>query len=454
MGTQWQVPSIIFVIFAVGVLWVGTLTPHEPNEKITRIVKEIKDAGLSRSNDASRSSETLILQKVKSMHYGGDLKQPKWFKGTPHTWKAKPLLTRPPGEQPLPFVGSTVEPGLTQGMQTLSRLLSKHNCTCSVVNLHGCQCGCGGVQCYPLPLMTFEQYWQANWSFFQPDDVISSLQFMWMADVRCARIDTLCSFNISGLPNRTVFYLDPQQMERFWDNIRGIHIHFFLISHQRDFPICPEAVNDTRAQICEQLLAHPLLLRWYAINVFNQNRKLRGIPLGIHPKSVAEVFHARSRLQTLRPTIQTFLKFNVPKHKDCRWRWSPHCHRRAVVLHLKKNGFPVPSRQDIADRIKDRAAYYATLMDHRFIITPPGNGYDSFRAWETLFLGRAAVLETTSIDPLFEQLPVVSVDFWQNLTVALLEAKWRAFSTYKFAWEKLWMPYWWVKLYTDMHQAL
>eukprot|EP00667_Euglena_gracilis_P008831 EG_transcript_8964 len=431
-------------------------TSREPDVKVPHLEEKPADTGLSASfSDVEvRHSDSLILQNVKSMHYSGEMKQPKWFKGVPHMSKAKPL-TRPPGEQPVPFSGPTVEPDLLAGMQTLRRLLRGRNCTCAEADPRGgCQCRCRGITCYPLPMMGLEQYWTANLSFFQPADLITSLQFMAMADVRCARIDTLCSFNASALPNRTVFYLDPQQMVRFWEAIAGIRVHFFLITHQRDFPICPEAANDTRTDVCQQLLAHPLLLRWYAINVFNHHSRLRGVPLGIHPKSVDALSHARPGLAAHPPAAQTFLKFNVPKHKDCRWRWSPHCHRRAVVLHLKKNGFPVPSRQDVADRIKDRAAYYATLMDHRFVVSPPGNGYDSFRAWETLLLGRAAVLETTSIDHLFDRLPVVIVDHWQNLTVARLEGRWREFLRLKFEWQKLWMPYWWVTLYTDMHLAL
>lgn len=65
--------------------------------------------------------------------------------------------------------------------------------------------GCFQVRIRPTP---------AAASLPQPADLITSLQFMAMADVRCARIDTLCSFNASALPNRTVFYLDPQQMVR------------------------------------------------------------------------------------------------------------------------------------------------------------------------------------------------------------------------------------------------
>ena len=132
---------------------------------------------------------------------------------------------------------------------------------------------------------------------------------------------------------------------------------------------------------------------------------------------------------------------------------SPHCHRRHVILQLRNSGFPVGARKDVADRIKDRAEYYATLMRYRYIISPPGNGLDNYRSWEALFLGRAVVLEATAVDPLFEDLPSLVVRHWENVTQEALDAKWTDLRRRKFNWQKLWMPFWHVAILRDMAGA-
>jgi hypothetical protein len=48
-------------------------------------------------------------------------------------------------------------------------------------------------------------------------------------------------------------------------------------------------------------------------------------------------------------------------------------------------------------------------------VCPQGNGVDTHRIWEALALGTIPIVRTSSIDPLFVDLPVLIVHDWAEL---------------------------------------
>lgn len=61
---------------------------------------------------------------------------------------------------------------------------------------------------------------------------------------------------------------------------------------------------------------------------------------------------------------------------------------------------------------------YSTWLQHSnfaFEICPHGNGIDTHRTWEALMLKTIPIVKTSSLDPLYEDLPVVIVSSWSEL---------------------------------------
>ena len=52
---------------------------------------------------------------------------------------------------------------------------------------------------------------------------------------------------------------------------------------------------------------------------------------------------------------------------------------------------------------------------YAFGLSPPGNGVDCHRTWEMLYFGMIPIMLHSSIDPLFDGLPVVLLDKWEDL---------------------------------------
>ena len=55
------------------------------------------------------------------------------------------------------------------------------------------------------------------------------------------------------------------------------------------------------------------------------------------------------------------------------------------------------------------------------MLCPRGNGLDTHRSWETLYLGRIPVVKSSAMDAVFDELPVILVNNWENMTLSSLE---------------------------------
>jgi hypothetical protein len=62
---------------------------------------------------------------------------------------------------------------------------------------------------------------------------------------------------------------------------------------------------------------------------------------------------------------------------------------------------------------------------YAFVVSPHGNGLDCHRTWESLVLGNIVIVKRSSLDPLYEGLPVVIVEDWREIDATNLK-KWHA----------------------------
>ena len=61
----------------------------------------------------------------------------------------------------------------------------------------------------------------------------------------------------------------------------------------------------------------------------------------------------------------------------------------------------------------DPAPYFSLVRQATFVLSPPGNGPDCHRTWESIYLGAIPVLRAGTLSPqLARQLPVLEIDDW------------------------------------------
>ncbi len=91
--------------------------------------------------------------------------------------------------------------------------------------------------------------------------------------------------------------------------------------------------------------------------------------------------------------------------------------------------------------------YLQDLTHSRFVLSPPGNGVDCHRTWESLLLGAYPIVLSSTLDPLYQDLPVVVVSDWNEVTEEFLKKKEEEFAARAWNFEKLYAPYWYEKVF-------
>jgi hypothetical protein len=86
--------------------------------------------------------------------------------------------------------------------------------------------------------------------------------------------------------------------------------------------------------------------------------------------------------------------------------------------------------------------YVSSMSSHRFVLCPRGNGIDTHRMWEALYLGTIPVVKYHPALASFHDLPILFVDVLEGLAPGFLEAKYQEMFQNKWNWEKLFMPWW------------
>ncbi len=92
-------------------------------------------------------------------------------------------------------------------------------------------------------------------------------------------------------------------------------------------------------------------------------------------------------------------------------------------------------------RVKE---YLMALGQHRFVLSPRGNGLDAHRTWEALMVGAIPICRSSALNPLYEQLPVLIVRDWSDVTPQLLQSFLVNYTIRKplYRYEKLFADYW------------
>ena len=93
----------------------------------------------------------------------------------------------------------------------------------------------------------------------------------------------------------------------------------------------------------------------------------------------------------------------------------------------------------------DFDGYLKDMQEYKFALSPPGAGIDTHRTWEALMLGVIPIVwSTSSINSLYDQLPVLIVNDWSILTKEYLEEQYELIRNRvdDYCFEKLTYDYW------------
>tara|TARA_B100000212_G_C27334613_1_gene516285 strand:- start:80 stop:1108 length:1029 start_codon:yes stop_codon:yes gene_type:complete len=144
---------------------------------------------------------------------------------------------------------------------------------------------------------------------------------------------------------------------------------------------------------------------WYSTNVNYSNKKLIPIPLGVandHPKNLQ---------------FKNFVKENIEHDKTelayMNFEKNTNFYKRNKIIRKLR----VKDWVYTEDTLLSLDDYLLKLKSFMFIISPPGNGIDTHRVWETIYAGSYPVVEKSLCMNSFNEYPIIFVDNLSKITL-------------------------------------
>lgn len=178
--------------------------------------------------------------------------------------------------------------------------------------------------------------------------------------------------------------------------------------------------SDLRAETVAALTSHPFLVAWCSQNSDGSNPAIRPFPIGLDlhtPRGFLSPSSKVAFLQSLHRDASPAEARPLKLFCDLNVAWSPERHR--AVDALRGCGH----MEFLASRISQRAIW-KRYVRYPLVLSAPGNGMDTHRTWELLYLGCIVVTKTSPLDPLYEGLPVAIVEDWREARDPVRLARW------------------------------
>lgn len=90
--------------------------------------------------------------------------------------------------------------------------------------------------------------------------------------------------------------------------------------------------------------------------------------------------------------------------------------------------------------------FYEQIYNHKFIFAPRGNGIDTHRLWEALYLKSIPIVKRTIGMEEFEDLPILFIDNWENIDEKFLNDQYEYIMNKSYNFNKLKLDYWCNKI--------
>jgi len=175
-----------------------------------------------------------------------------------------------------------------------------------------------------------------------------------------------------------IIFCSTHKLETLFEVLAKSSHRYLLISHNSDANVDSALYAKKPANV----------VHWFAQNVLIERPDLTPIPIGLERQGIVAsrdiVGSMQVNIQRERPVLQKWCYLNINpdtndaerKHVLRALRWQLHF----VTTRTRRIAYP---------------QYLQELVMHRFVVSPPGNGVDCHRTWESLYLGSIPIVKTS-----------------------------------------------------------
>lgn len=178
----------------------------------------------------------------------------------------------------------------------------------------------------------------------------------------------------------------------------------------------------------------------FCINKNSDCENTFGIPLGITNDCDDSPIHRiygnlEIMLSVFKEKIDksylSYINFNISNYESER--------RQIYNMFYNKDWNLVGS---IDNSISGRVKYLREIKSSKFVFCPRGNGIDTHRLWESLYMGSIPIVRYENTHSLFTDLPILFITDWSEINEDFLKIKYDEFINKDWNLDKIKIGYW------------
>jgi len=252
----------------------------------------------------------------------------------------------------------------------------------------------------------------------------------------------------SKIKDKATVYVKNNLLNEFFSNLDKINGQFILVSGNCDTQVTDDVHNFIKH------IESDKILHWFAQNCTSNHPKITKIPIGLDYHSLTSTGAEHWGPQQT-PFDQEKDLVRINNQSNPFYKRQVKCYANFHLKMDKKrySGDRLEAKEKIPAECIDyepnfllRDACWKKMIEYAFVASPHGNGLDCHRTWEALCLGCIVIVKTSPIDCLYEDLPVLIVKDWGDVTMKKLESTIEEFKHKKFNYDKLLLKYYMDKI--------
>jgi len=236
----------------------------------------------------------------------------------------------------------------------------------------------------------------------------------------------------SSVKNIPIIYSPTHDAVAAMDQIRKISRKVIFLTHNSDINIDGKLYS----------LLPSNVVKWYAQNVDVRGDKVDSLPIGIENLHWMKI-HGINKPQSMDEKVKEpkiYRNLLYMNHSI----WTNPKERQSSYDLLKSKSFVTTHQPNK----RDFSTYIDNIYNHKFVLCPPGNGLDTHRTWETLYLNSIPIEKRNINNSFYTDLPICFVDSWEEITEEFLSSEFLRISVQKNL-RKLFPQYWSTKIINE-----
>lgn len=199
--------------------------------------------------------------------------------------------------------------------------------------------------------------------------------------------------------NPTIMFCYGHRVEELSLHIDKFKNPFTLITHNSDY-------NITNCSAVHKILNSSNIIKWFAQNVEYTHDKIHFLPIGVANQMYSHGNLTNFKVKNNRKTNDVYMCFQVSTNTDA----------RDLCLKILS---PIVEFLPIIEASKN----IQLLNTYKFCICPDGNGTDTHRFWEALYVRTVPILLRSKFSENIKKitnLPMILLDTWSDLVIEKL----------------------------------